>query len=91
MKLLIVILLFATASWGVVAHHFPQISSSLPLLGTISSALDDTGLSAAPGKLVDAGRDLNDAARTRQFGGWHLAVIVIAVLLGRKLLIMLLR
>ena len=91
MKLLIVIMLLAVASWGVVTHHFPQIGSSLPLLGTISSAFDDTGLSAAPGKLVDAGNDLSDAARTRHFGGWHLAVIVIAVLLARKLLIMLLR
>jgi len=41
MKLLIVIMLLAVASWGVVTHHFPQIGSSLPLLGTISSAFED--------------------------------------------------
>ena len=91
MKMLIVIMLLAVASWGVVAHHFPRIASSVPLLEEISLTLDDTGLSAAPGKLVDAGRDLSDAVKTRHFGGWHLAVIVIAVLFARKLLIMLLR
>ncbi|MBI5868562.1 MAG: hypothetical protein HZB43_09780 [candidate division Zixibacteria bacterium] len=91
MKILIIFTIMILAVWGVVDHYFPQIGASLPVLGAISTALDDSGVSAAPGKLVSAGRDLGDAARAHHFGGWHIAVIVLAVLAGRKLAMWLLR
>ncbi len=91
MKILIIFTIMIVAVWGVVAFYYPQIGTSLPVLGAVATALDDSGISAAPGKLVSAGRDLGDAARTHHFGGWHIAVIVLAVLAARKLAMWLLR
>ena len=91
MKLLVVIALTMLTVWGVAANQLPQVRSSRPLLGAISAGMQETGLTAAPGKLVAAGMDLGTVARTPQFGGWHLAAIVLAVLIARKLLVWLLR
>jgi hypothetical protein len=91
MKLLLIIALTTLTIWVVAASQFPQVGSSLPLLGTISAGMQETGLTAGPGKLLAASKDLGTVARTHQFGGWHLAVIVLAVLVARKLLMWLLR
>lgn len=91
MKLLLLFTITILVVWGVVTHHYPQIGASLPMLGTVSAALEDTGISSAPGKLVSAGRDLSEAAKTHHFGGWHLTVIVLAFLIVRKLAMWLLR
>jgi hypothetical protein len=91
MKLLLVIALTMLTIWGVAASQFLQVGSSLPLLGAISTGMQETGLTAAPGKLLAASKDLGTVVKTHQLGGWHLAAIVLAVLIARKLLVWLLR
>ena len=91
MKLIVVILLTALTILVIVTRQFPQVGSSLPVVGTIVSAAEDAGLTEAPGKFLAAGRDLGAVARTHHFGGWHFAAAVLAVLITRKILMWLLR
>jgi hypothetical protein len=91
MKLLVVTAMVVLAGCGIIIHLFPQVGHSLPLADTISTMLDSTGLSKVPVKLFGAGMDLTEAAKTREFGAWHLIVIVLCVLVARKTLMWLLR
>jgi hypothetical protein len=91
MKLLVVIALTALTIWVVAANRFSQIGSTLPLLGAISAGIQETGLTAAPGKLLAANRDLGTVVKEHELGGWHLAAVVLAFLIARKLLMWLLR
>jgi len=91
MKLLVVIALTALTIWGIMTKQFPPVGSSLPVVGAISAGIQETGLTAGPGKLLAASKDLGTVVKTHQLGGWHLAAIVLAVLIARKLLVWLLR
>ena len=79
------ILCMTVGMLALVSSGSPQVSDHVNTAGVAA------GVKAALADFCSAAQELWEIARTNNLGAWHLVVVVLAVLIPRKIIVLLLR
>ncbi len=90
MKTLLLIMIVAAVVGAVLIGDMPALAD-VPVVGSVAVWLADAGVGTLPGHVSTLANDLWLAAVDHHLGPLHLAVLIVAVLLARKVLVWILQ